>query len=254
MDEFDLLGFDGTVVTIACVALVTGGIVKGAIGVGLPAVAIAVMSGFLPVPLMVALVTVPILLTNLWQAIHAGDPLEPLKRFWPMIVCLLVVTWLSARLVVSLDGRVLFALLGTVLILFVAINRLKGVWTVPPAAEKWMGPLAGSLGGFLGGISTIWGPPMMMYFVMLDLPRGVYIRTVGLVWFLASLPLAAAYVRHGVLTVETGALSALACIPSFVGLAVGQWLRDRINQETFRKFLLLFLFLTGLNLIRRALF
>ena len=66
--------------------LAIGGVVKGTIGVGLPVVVIAVLSNFLPVPLVLALVTVPILLTNLWQVMEAGKPMVPLRRFWPMIV------------------------------------------------------------------------------------------------------------------------------------------------------------------------
>ena len=249
-----MFGFDNSVVIIAVVALIVGGFVKGAIGVGLPVVAIAVMSGFLPVPKVLALVVVPIVLTNLWQAIQSGSPGEPLKRFWPMILCLLLFIWLSARLVVGLDPNVLYGLIGSVLILFVVTDRFKGGWDVSPAAERWLAPMVGSVGGVLGGVSTIWGPPMMMYFVTLRLPKEMYIRTVGLVWFVASIPLVFAYVRHGILTVESTTISAMACIPAFVGLIAGQKIRHRINQRTFRTILLAFLFLSGLNLLRRAVF
>lgn len=248
----DWLGFGWSVVAVAVLVLVLGGIVKGAIGVGLPVIAVAVLSSFLPVPLVLALVTLPIVLTNFWQAIHSGNPMEPLRRFWPMIVFLLVFIWLSAKLVVSLDPRVLYALIGVAVISFTITSRFNVVQSVPPSAEKWAGPLAGTIGGFIGGISTIWGPPMMMYFVMLHLPKEAYIRAVGLVWFIASIPLVLAYIRHEILTAATATASALACIPAFLGLAVGQKLRQHINQEKFRKLLLVFLFLVGLNLIRRA--
>ena len=49
-------------------------------------------------------------------------------------------------------------------------------------------------------------------------------------------------------------LSLAACLPSFVGQWVGTWVRARIEQESFRKVLLIVFFLIGLNLIRRALF
>jgi hypothetical protein len=254
VDGKAMFGFDVWVVIVGFVALIVGGLVKGAVGVGLPVVAIAVMSGFLPVPTMLALVVVPIVLTNLWQAVQAGNPSRPLQRFWPMIVCLLVFVWLSASLVVGLDGRVLYGLLGSILILFVVTDRFRGGWTVSPAAERWAAPLAGSLGGVLGGLSTIWGPPMMIYFVMLRLSKEMYIQTVGLVWFAASIPLVVAYVQHGILTVESTTISAFACLPAFIGLFAGQKLRHRFNQRTFRRILLAFLFLSGLNLLRRALF
>jgi uncharacterized membrane protein YfcA len=249
-----MFGFEISAVIFAAVALIVGGFVKGAIGVGLPIVAIAVMSGFLPVPTVLAMVIVPIVLTNLWQAVRSGSPGAPLKRFWPMIVCLLLFVWISARLVVGLEPNVLYGALGSILILFVVTDRFKDGWSVSPTAERWLGPLVGSIGGVLGGISTIWGPPMMMYFVSLRLGKEMYIRTVGLVWFAASIPLLIAYVRYGILTVESTIISALACIPAFAGLIAGQRVRHLINQRTFRAILLGFLFLSGLNLLRRALF
>ncbi len=232
--------------------LLIGGVVKGTIGVGLPVVVIAVLSNFLPVPLVLALVTVPILLTNFWQVMEAGKPMVPLRRFWPMIVCLIVFIWIGARFVIDLDPRVLYALIGTAVTLFVVTSYFKLHGTVPPSAERWAGPVAGMLGGLLGGISTIWGPPMMMYFVMLRLSKETYIQAVGLVWFIASIPLVVAYVRYGILTTHTALLSVIACIPGAIGFFVGQRLRKRINQELFRTLLLWFLLLVGLNLIRRA--
>ena len=94
---------------------------------------------------------------------------------------------------------------------------------------------------------------MMMFFVLLGLEKEDFIRTAGFVWLLASIPLVIAYSMNGILTAETASLSALACLPAFLGMWLGQRLRRRIDQESFRKLLLIALFLVGLNLIRRAL-
>ena len=48
------------------VALAAGGFVKGATGTGLPMVAIPVMAAFIGVPHAVAVMAIPILVTNLW--------------------------------------------------------------------------------------------------------------------------------------------------------------------------------------------
>ena len=80
------------------------------------------------------------------------------------------------------------------------------------------------------------------------------IRTVGLTWFVGSIPLIAAYVDNGILTADVAPLSLLACVPGLAGMWVGQKIRGRIDQETFRKALLITLFVIGLNLIRRAVF
>ena len=94
----------------------------------------------------------------------------------------------------------------------------------------------------------------MMYLVMLRLPKEAFIRTVGLIWFAGSIPLIAAYVDNGILTGDVAPLSLLACVPGLAGMWVGQKIRGRFDQETFRKALLVTLFIIGLNLIRRAVF
>ena len=244
--------FDGLTLFVAILGLIAGGLVKGAIGIGLPVVTVAFLASLLPVPLVLALVSIPILATNFWQAVVAGSPLVPLRRFWLMILCLWLFLWPSAQLVVDLDPRVLYGGIGIAVVSFTTTSYLRPSARLSPRAERILGPLAGAVGGILGGISTMWGPPMMIFFVLLGLEKEEFIRTVGFVWLLASVPLVAAYVVNGILTLETASLSALACGPAFLGLWLGQVLRRRIDQATFRKVLLIALFVVGLNLLRRA--
>lgn len=247
-----MLGYDLTTVILVISVIALGGLVKGVSGIGLPIVTIAGLSTFLPIHLVLALSAIPIVMTNLWQAVHSGSWMEPLRRFWPMIVCLLAFIFVGARLAVTIDEQMFFAILGSVVVIFTLTTFLKPTLRLSPRAERWGGPVAGALGGLLGGVSTIWGPPMVMYFVMLHLPKDVFVRTVGLIWFSASIPLIIAYVDNGILNAETIPLSLYACIPGMAGLGVGQAIRRRINPETFRKVVLGLLFLIGLNLIRRA--
>lgn len=249
-----MFGLDPTVVSGIVLAMVVGGLVKGTIGIGLPIASVAILSQFLEVPLVLALVTLPIVATNFWQAVQAGKLVEPLRRFWPMIACLLIFVWLSTKLVVELEPDLLYGLIGLTVAVFTVTSYVKPSRALSSTQERWAGPLAGTLGGFLGGISTIWGPPMTMYFIMIRLPKEEFIRAVGLVWFAGSVPLLLGYIDNGILTPRTAQMSMLAALPAFAGLWLGQRLRNLIPQETFRKVVLLALFVIGLNLIRRALF
>lgn len=235
-------------------AMAVGGLVKGLVGIGLPMASVAILSSAIDVRFALGLITLPIVLTNLWQACHAGRPLEVLRRFWLLLALMLVCIWLGAGLVVRLPGEVLYGVIGSAVVVFTSASYFTPRWTLPQRVESWAGPVAAVVSGFLGGISTIWGPPLVMYFVMIRLPKEAFIRATGLIWFAASIPLLLGYVRNGILDAATAQLSAAACLPSFAGLWVGQWLRDRIDPETFRKVLLFVLCLIGLNLIRRAVF
>ncbi len=248
MAELGLAGL-----AVVAVAMLCGGAVKGMVGIGLPIVSISIMSSFLGAPTTaLALIIMPILASNLWQLRRAGHALSSLKRFWPVLLALPVGIWWSAGLVVAISPQTLFGLLGGIVVGFCVTVVLTPNLRVAAPMEKWAGAAAGLAGGLIGGVSTVYGPPITLYLVALRLPKEVFIGATGLIWFCAALPLTAAYVYHGVLTAELAAWSALACVPAIGGQLLGQWVRDRVDQESFRKLLLLALLLLGLNLIRRA--
>ena len=250
-----MFGYDLGLIAIMTAALITGGIVKGVVAIGLPIVTIAILLNFMPPTTVLAIVVLPIVITNLWLSVRAGNLMEPVRRFWMMVACFVFFLFVGARLVVELDTRVLFGVLGTCVAIFSATSLLRPrVHPLKPRTEKWAGPLAGILGGLLGGVSTIWGPPMMMYLMMLKLDKDTWVRTVGMVWFAGSVPLAIAYWRNGIFSGDVIYLSLYACVPGMIGIRIGELIRERIDQDTFRKVMLAMLFLIGLNLIRRAVF
>ena len=93
-----------------------------------------------------------------------------------------------------------------------------------------------------------------MYLVMLRLPKDAWVRSVALVYVTGAVPLAAFYWSNGVLNPSNVWLSTAACIPGMAGILTGERIRRHINEEAFRRAMLVLLFLIGLNLIRRAVF
>lgn len=249
-----MLGFDYPMLALIFGTLIVGGVLKGITGIGLPMLSLGFLTIFLPVPLVLAIIVTPIVVTNLWQAVQAGNVMEPVRRFWPVAVALCAFLWVGAQLVVTLPPRALYAIIGACVVAFNAISYFNPSFRLPAGGEKWAGPVSGIVGGFLGGISTLFGPPIVMYFLMLDLPKETFIRAVGLIWFVASVPLLLSYIDNGILNADTWLLSVLACVPGMIGLAVGTAIRRRIDERAFRKAVLLVFFVLGLNLIRRAVF
>ena len=250
-----MFGLEPWQLAVVSAAICFGGMVKGITGIGLPIVTISVLVNFFDPLFALAVVIIPILVTNFWQAFRLGLYWSALRRFGPMIACFLVLLLVSARLVVELDTQALFGVMGVTVTVFAVSNLAKPRRrAIRPATERWAGPLAGGLGGLLGGMTTIWGPPMMMYFMLLKLDKDTWVRVVGLVWFLGSLPLTYAYWDNGVFTAERIPISAFACLPGMAGILIGEHLRRYIDQDTFAKVLLGALLLIGLNLIRRAVF
>ena len=194
------------------------------------------------------------MLTNVWQVMAVRGTLAPLRRFWPMLVTMLAGLAIGAQLVVVLDASYLYLVVGSMVSLFTALGFLHPTMRLPPRAEVPGGVAIGALAGICGGMGGIWGPPISMYLLALDLKKDDFIGAIGLVWFLGTLPLGLFYTLNGIVGSHNVLYSAAACIPAVIGLWGGQHIRKRIPQESFRKVLMATLFLIGLNLVRRAIF
>jgi hypothetical protein len=71
---------DTVVLIIVFSTFLLAGMIKGVIGLGLPTVSLAVLTVVLGLPQAMALLLVPSLLTNVWQAVVGGNATTILKR------------------------------------------------------------------------------------------------------------------------------------------------------------------------------
>ena len=189
---------------------------------------------------------------NLVLILQTGNPIPILKRFWPLITVLVTTIFISSRLTVILDSEMLLGLLGASVVFFTGTTFFHPGMDLSHRGEKWGGAISGLIGGMTAGFSTVFGPPITMYFIMLKLEKDYFIKAVGVVWFSASIPILISYINLGVVNENNVWPSVLACIPTGIGMWVGGHIRKKINQDLFRKVILVVLFLIGLNLIRRA--
>lgn len=235
-------------------ALAFGGFSKGLLGVGLPMVTVPILTMFLPIRDVVAIMYFPILATNIWQALTGGYLVLALKRFWPLLLVLTILVWAGTLSLMSLDQDTVSIMLGLAVAIFAALSLANPTLRIPQRWERPLGVLAGGAAGFFGGLALIGGPPVIMYFVALHLKKEEFIGSIGLVYLLTLIPAGIAFVTLGVMETRHVLPGMATLIPVFAALAIGQWLRGRINQDLFRKLLLGSMVLIGLNLFQRGLF
>jgi uncharacterized membrane protein YfcA len=238
----------------AAAGLAGGGFAKGVVGFALPLIALSVIGSFLPYQTAVALLIVPTLVSNVFQALRngVGEAWGSLRTYWRLNLMLVVMIAASAQLVVALPDWVLFGLLGATITAF-GVSQLYG-WR-PSFSSRHKGlveTLVAVTGGFYGGLSGIWGPPIVLYLLALGVPKAEMVRVQALSFLLGSLVLVGAHLRSGVLDAVTLPASAWLVLPTMAAMFLGYRVQDRLDQEVFRKVTLAVLVLTGLNLLRRA--
>jgi hypothetical protein len=238
----------------AVAALLAGGVAKGILGVGLPMIALPLLYTSIPIREAVALMYGPVLVMNIWQTFQGGYFMVALKKFWPMMVAVVLGTWLGARTLVGIDSNVLQIVVGSTVVVFSLATLLQPRLTVPERHALWISLIVGLVGGFFGGLTLFIGPTVIMFLVALKTPKDEFIGTIALVYLLGIIPTGITYIAEGVLRTEHIVPTIVACIPVFIGMLAGQWIRSRVNETTFRKVLLIAMIVIGLNMVRQALF
>ena len=233
--------------------LVLAGFVKGAIGFGLPLVALSVLTVFLSKEWALAVMVLPVVFSNLFIGFDRALFVPSLYRFWPTIVAAGAGMAAGVKGLAWLPQDGFLLVVGIVVMTFALFEQFRLVLPVPAARERAVGVCAGLLGGLLGGISTAFGPPLVMFFTALRLPKDQFVAAIGVVWSFASVFMIIAFHSVAILDSERMVWSAAACVPVGLGLWVGVQLRNRIPQAPFRRLVVFALLILGANLIRRGL-
>jgi uncharacterized membrane protein YfcA len=247
MEGWDLYIFGFVFFTLAA-----GGFSKGVVGIGLPLTAVSIMSFLIGPPVPVALMPIPILLTNFWQAFSGGYLLRSLQRFWPMLICLPLGTVLGVKVLAEADKGLLSFLLGCSILVFALFAQWRLDWRLSLRAEPFARPLVGLIAGFVGGMSSFYGPPLVMFLVSLGLKKDHFVEAIGLCFLVGIISMIFALAFYKVLGPLDFIWSGVAAVPAIGGLILGQRLRRHIPEAKFRRILLIVFLLSGLNLIRQA--
>lgn len=231
------------------------GFVKGAVGFAMPLIMVSAFSSFLPPEVALAGLMVPTLVTNLSQATRQGVPaaLGSVWDFRRFLIGTVVFIAVAAQFFESIPEMAYLLLLGVPVTAFAAA-QLAGVPLALRVQHRvraeWV---LGVIGGLYGGVSGIWGPPLLIYLLSVNVPKIEAIRVQGVVFLIGSVALIGAHLGTGIANPQSLAFSATLAVPAVIGMALGYRLQDRLDQARFRAWTQGLLVVTGLNLIRQAL-
>ena len=233
-------------IVIGLAIFLLAGTVKGLVGLGLPAISIALMSLFLPLSEAIALIALPTVVTNVWQAAVGGHFRHIVRRQWPLILPLAVTLYLTVWLVGQKGPSWAFLVLGTVLITYSTLGLLRIRLTIHADLEKPLAPVIGVGSGFVAGVVGVPIVPLMPYLQGLDIKPAELVQTLGVVLCATSLTLTASLLFFGVLDGPRAVVSGAAIVPAVGGMWLGQQIRSRLSVEQFRQAVFWALLATGL--------
>ena len=238
-----------TLIVLCSLALFAGGAVKGLVGIGIPLVSLSLLSLFLPLADAVVLLPVPVIVANVWQSIVNPHFTSAMRRFWPLVLAMFAGTVAGANVLTSIDANSLNLFVGILVVLFSLSNFLNPELRLPARLERGVGVVAGGVGGFMGGMSALFGPPIILYLTSLGLRRETFVGVISSIYLCGALALLIALGSVGMMSRADFVESAVASVPLMLGVWAGQRFRDRIRESVFRKLLLVVVLAVGVRLI-----
>ncbi len=232
---------------------VLAGFVKGVIGMGLPTVAMGLLSVAMPPAQAAALLVLPSLVTNLWQVTGPGVR-SLLRRMATMLVGVCVgiaigTGWLTAE---GGGSAAVTAALGVALIAYAVLGVLKVQVQVPARHERWLSPVVGLATGLVTAASGVFVVPAVPYLQALGLDKESLVRALGLSFLVSTIALALSLQHGGALAMADATGSLLALAPALLGMGIGQWWRRRVPAQTFKQIFFAGLLVLGGYLVLRS--
>lgn len=234
-------------------AFLLAGFVKGVIGLGLPTVSIGVLGLLMTPAQAAAILVVPSLVTNVWQAVVGGGLIALARRLWPMLIGICIGTFIGAALLPHDDSGRAAVWLGLALVLYSAFGLFKGQFMVPQHAEIWLGLLMGAATGAITVATGIFVMPGTPYVQSLKFERDKMVQALGLSFTVSTITLAFALAYAGQVRTSLAWPSLVALAAALIGMGLGQLIRGRVKAETFRLCFFVGLLLLGAHLALRGL-
>lgn len=212
------------------------GMIKGAIGLGLPAVAMGLLTLFISPFQAATLLIVPSMVTNVWQLFAEGHVLRLVRRFWSLLIGIIVGSIWSVFPTLGHGEFQSEALLGGMLTLYGLYGLFaKNMPNLAPY-EKYLSPVMGYLGGALTVATGVIVIPVVPFLQSLHLKRDDLVQSLGLAFTVSTLCLAVFLQQNPIEAMPFDYKMALiALFPALVGMWLGTKIRYRIPEQKFRK-------------------
>ena len=217
---------------VLAVAVLAAGFVQGATGFGFSIVAVPVFMLFLAPSTTVPVMSMLSLVNAIYMVIQCRAHLQP-RLVLPLIAGAMIGQPIGIYFLTRLEGPWMKILVGAFMMMF-SLVLLSG-WRRPIRNQRVALPVVGVLSGFLGGSSSLSGPPVVLFLANQDTPKETFRANLVGYFTLLGLMAQMQFAVHG-LTTRTVLTYSLAFLPLLmVSTVVGHRASDRIDERLFSR-------------------
>jgi hypothetical protein len=214
--------------------LFLGGLVKGSIGFGFPALAVPLLSLIIGPREAVVMLSVSVVVTNIDNVRRGIAEWRSLRLVLPYFIVGIVCVPLGVFFLRSGSPDLVRLVIGLVVIAYLGVQRfLPNMSNLGAPARRGIGAGLGFLAGFLAGMANLPGPVSIIYFSMFRLSKNAFIFVINAFNTLTVSSAIITFAASGEYTPSALTRAALALVPVYVGFWTGVRLRERLSGERF---------------------
>jgi len=236
-------------VIIALLTLLAAGVIKGAIGSGVPVIVIPVLTMLYDVKLAIAVLVAPNLCSNalqVWQYRHHLLPLKFLAAFsMAGGLGIMLGTW---GLVVLSPTLLSLGVAGAI-VMYLVIKLAKRTMVLPFALAQRVVLPVGLLAGVLQGAAGMSAPASVTFLNAMRLERPVFIGSISVFFVAITCVQIPALLSTGILTLERSVYSVAALLVILTAMPLGSQLGKRLPHRWFDNLIMLLLAGIALKII-----
>jgi len=193
------------------------------------------------------LLCLPTEVTVTWQSRRLQD----WRRTALVLAAALPTLALGAWLLDTIDAGLLAFFLGLLIVVLGFYYLLLEAHLRLAFTRRWHLPAASAVGGILGGLFGVAGPPLIVYFKSLRLDKDAFRAALIGIWLCMTCVKIPMYAGLGMYSARSLWWALILLPASFAGARVGMRLHRAVSEAAFRRFTSLLLIASGVLLAVR---
>ncbi|HEY4295298.1 MAG TPA: sulfite exporter TauE/SafE family protein [Paraburkholderia sp.] len=233
-------------------ALLVGGMVKGVVSIGVPLVAMPILSHFLPIKEAVLLLSMPIILGNIPQALEGGELLPTVRRIAAPLIGTVIGNVVGVLVLISLAPHRAQAAAGALLMIAALLLLAAPRLTLSPTWAKPAGLVLGFGAALMESIASVPGPLLAMYLIATGATGKAFTKQIAIILVVSIVTLVATFSGGAHASWTDLAISVCASVPVIAGILLARPLRDRLSPKVFRVLVLVFVLAAAAQMIWKS--
>lgn len=236
------------IVIIFCSSLV-----HGSIGFGFGMIATPMVALFTDLQTAITYILIPTMVVNIISISSEGKFFEALKKFWFIILLMVVGSSIGTVLLVYSNSEYFKLLLAFIILVYLIQSFIRIEVSFVAKHPKASSYGLGIIGGTISGLTNVVAPLMIIYTLELKYSKKDAIQLSNLCFLFTKIGQIIVFLYYGAFTYNTFETSFITLLAVLIGMFLGIKIKKRIDAKFYAKILKVLLFIIACLLIAQTL-